>query len=61
MMVTRYTPRVSTSRDDDVDEGDDVSHFPLKMTLIKTTLKREESSIGGEKKKNEARERRFQQ
>ena len=59
-MVTRYTPRVSTSRDDDVDEGDDVSHFPLKMTLIKTTLKREESSIGGEKKKNEARERRFQ-
>ena len=24
-MATRYTPRVSTSRDDD--EGDDVSHF----------------------------------
>ena len=60
-MVTRYTPRVSTSRDDDVDEGDDVSHFPLKMTLIKTTLKREESSSGGEKKTNDARERRFQQ
>ena len=57
-MVTRYTPRVSTSRDDDVDEGDDVSHFPE----TKTSKREEESSIGGEKKKkNEARERRFQQ
>jgi len=56
MMVTRYTPRASTSRDDD--EGDDVSHFPE----TKTSKREEESSIGGEKKKkNEARERRFQQ
>jgi|TARA_B100001769_G_scaffold265010_1_gene249824 hypothetical protein len=54
MMVTRYTPRASTSRDDD--EGDDVSHFPE----TKTSKREEESSIGGEKKKNEARERRFQ-
>ena len=54
-MATRYTPRVSTSRDDD--EGDDVSHFPE----TKTSKREEESSIGGEKKKkNEARERRFQ-
>ena len=54
-MVTRYTPRVSPSRDDD--EGDDVSHFPETNTL----KREEESSIGGEKKKNEARERHFQQ
>ena len=54
-MVTRYTPRASTSRDDD--EGDDVSHFPETKTL----KREEECSIGGEKKKkNEARERRFQ-
>ena len=49
-MVTRYTPRASTSRDDD-DEGDDVSHFPLKMTLIKTTLKREEEAAAAERRR----------
>ena len=43
-MVTRYTPRASTSRDDD--EGDDVSHFPETKTL-----KREEEAASAERRR----------